>query len=58
MAQVKPGPLLPVRLVEPRVRGEIVNNLKAVRAYAESQAAGDKEASNCDSEGLETAEVV
>ena len=56
--QVKPGPLLPVRLVEPRVRGEIVNNLKAVRAYAESQAAGDKEASNCDSEGLETAEVV
>eukprot|EP00873_Tetraselmis_striata_P006956 jgi/Tetstr1/427220/TSEL_017408.t1 len=32
---VQPSPWLPVRLVEGRVSGEIANNLKAVRAYAE-----------------------
>jgi len=32
---VQPSPWLPVRLVEGRVSGEIGNNLKAVRAFAE-----------------------
>ena len=33
--QVKPHPLLPVKLIENRISGDMVTNLEAIRAHVE-----------------------